>query len=651
MRHARPESRRILPSRKADRGPRPSGVRHSHAKPKSLGGMASMALGWSFFNNAFARFGTLAIGIALARLLGPQQFGTFAVALLALLALLSFNELGVSLAIVRWEGDPREIAPTVTTISVLSSVLIYVGAFLAAPAFATAMGAPSAAGVIRILGLNIVIDGIVATPAALMQRYFRQDRKMIADQVNCWLGAAVSILLAWRGFGAMSLAIGRMAGALASGVLFVVFSPEPLRFGFDRERARALCRFGMPLAAASIVVFAVTNVDQLVVGRMLGATALGFYALAFNLASWPVNMFSLPVRSVAPAVFSRLQGDRPAMRTSFESAAGLLGSITLPVCLLISGSAVPLLRFVYGDRWVPAAQALEWLAVLGALRILFEFVYDFFVVLARSRVVFTVQVVWLIALVPALIVGTMADGIAGAAMAEVAVAALIVLPWYLHELSKVGIRRRALAARLWLPLTAGLVVAAAAAGAARVIPNDLGACFAGGTAALLAIGLLGYRMRGAIAMLRPTLGGRDGLQPESTMADASADAHSPAIPDATLAETDRVTESPGRWGEGPPPRMGMGMAVPAPQWHDVTGPLPIYRETQDMTEPLPIYRDPRGETHPDREMPAAVPRGVLTPQQGRPPGLPFMGMTGQPGRDATPPDTGPGLEITAEEGR
>ena len=610
--------------------------------------MASMALGWSFFNNAFARFGTLAIGIALARLLGPHQFGTFAVALLALLALLSFNELGVSLAIVRWEGDPREIAPTVTTISVLSSVVIYAGAFLAAPAFAKAMGAPAAASVIRILGLNIVIDGVVATPAALMQRFFRQDRKIIADQVNCWLGAAVSILLAWRGFGAMSLAIGRMAGALASGVLFVVFSPEPLRFGFDREKARALFNFGMPLAAASIVVFAVTNVDQLVVGRMLGATALGFYALAFNLSSWPVSMFSLPVRSVAPAVFSRLQADRPAMRASFESAAGLLGSITLPVCFLISGLAVPLLRLVYGDRWVPAAQALEWLAVLGALRILFEFIYDFFVVLARSRVVFTIQLVWLAALVPALIAGTMADGIAGAAMAEVAVAVLVVMPWYLSELSKVGIRRRGLAAKLSLPLIAALLVAVASATAARVVPSDLGACLVGGGAALLAIGLLTYRMREAIATLRPTLGVRDGLQPASTMADSSADAPAPAVSPAVGVETGNPVAPTSTQRDTRALPVRSGVSIPGPSWRDVTGPLPIYRPADDITVPLPVYRPPRIDESPDRgtapTVPLVIVNSTMSQRMGRSRYAP-----GRRARDSA--EVMPGPEISDGESR
>ena len=101
---------------------------------------AGRALAWSLLNTAVAKFGTVAIGIALARMLGPEEFGTFAVATVALLAVLSFNELGVSLAIVRWEGDPADMAPTVTTISTVMSAVLAHGDGPAARAFTAAMG-------------------------------------------------------------------------------------------------------------------------------------------------------------------------------------------------------------------------------------------------------------------------------------------------------------------------------------------------------------------------------------------------------------------------------------------------------------------------------------------------------------------------------
>jgi O-antigen/teichoic acid export membrane protein len=474
----------------------------------SLFGRASRALGWSFVNTAVGRFGTLAIGIALARLLGPKEFGTFAVAMVVLLAVLSFNELGVSLAIVRWPGEPREIAPTVTTISVVSSGLIYLGAFLGAPAFATAMGAPAATAVIRLLAVSMLLDGITAVPHALLQRTFRQDRKMLADQLNNWGGTLLSIALAVAGMGAMSLAIGRVVGSLAAGVVFVIYSPEPLRFGFDPAKARALLRFGLPLAGSSIIVFAVANVDQLIVGNMLGATALGFYVLGFNLSNWPVGMFSQPVRSVAPAAFARLQGDPPAMHRTFLSTAVLLAGVTLPVCLLISGAAQPLIRFVYGQQWAPASAVLLWLAILGGFRIIFELIYDYFVVLARSRAVFTVQLIWLVALVPALVAGARVNGISGLGAAHVLVAALVVLPLYLWELHRAGVPAGRLLVRLGPPVLIAAVVGLAARELHRLISFDLLALALAGGLALGAVGLLLYRMRDVLRGLR-TVGQTD----------------------------------------------------------------------------------------------------------------------------------------------
>ena len=159
----------------------------------TLATRASRALGLNLLNTIVSRVGTFAIGIALARILGPEEFGTFAVALLALMAVLSFNELGVSLAIVRWPGDPKKIAPTVQTLCTASSVIFFLGAVALAPAFCAAMGSPDATGVVIVLAFSVIINGLVAVPAALLQREFRAGRRMVADQVMSWLGAIISI--------------------------------------------------------------------------------------------------------------------------------------------------------------------------------------------------------------------------------------------------------------------------------------------------------------------------------------------------------------------------------------------------------------------------------------------------------------------------
>lgn len=463
---------------------------------------ATGAFGWSFLNTVVSRLGTLAIGIVLARLLGPEAFGTFAVATVALLAILSFNELGVSLAIVRWRDDPREIAPTVNSISILSSLVLFGVVFFTAPAFATAMGDPEATNVVRLMSVAIVINGAVAAPAAILQREFKQGRRMAIDQVNTWLGAIVSLALALFGLGAMSLAIGRIAGSLVSGLMFLIWSPLPYRFGFNRAVARRLLDFGLPLAGASMVVFAVGYSDQLVTGAMLGSTALGFYVLAFNLSSWPVSIFSQPLRSVAPAAFARMQHDPRRMNQAFADILKLVASVALPSCLLLSGAAAAIIEFVYGAVWAPAAAVLTALGIVAGARILFELAYDFLVIKGETRWILFVQLGWLVVLVPALILGARLGGLPGVAVSQALVAIMVVLPAYALLLRRAGLSLRTLVRQTWL----AALVAAAVGGIAWVAVSQLQSAFVGcmlsGLVGLTGIALLLLLNKQAIGRFR-----------------------------------------------------------------------------------------------------------------------------------------------------
>ncbi len=463
---------------------------------------AQRALIWSFANTAFGKLGTLLISILIARLLGPDDFGTYAVALVALAAVLSFNELGVSLAIVRWDGDPSRIAPTVTTISVVASVLVFGAGYVLAPVFATAMGDASATDVVRLMLVCVPLNGLVAAPAALLQREYLQGKRTIADQVNIWLGAGVSVALALLGWGAMSLAIGRVVATIVFSIMLLFFSPAPLRFGWDRSVVGPLLSFGLPLAGSSIVVFAVGYADQLVVGGMLGSQALGFYLLAFNLASWPVTMLSQPIRSVAPAAFARIQQDPERMDRNFRAAFRLVLAVALPACAFIAGAALPIVTFVYGSVWAPAALALQWLALQAAVRIAFELSYDFLAVKRRSTTLMVIQSIWLVASLPALIFGAHVAGIAGVALAQASVALIVLVTCYAWALMRSGVDLRALTRVSLLPVVGGLIVGVVSWLLARAVTSDLFAALIAGLFALAMIGSLAALSRSSLATLR-----------------------------------------------------------------------------------------------------------------------------------------------------
>lgn len=469
---------------------------------KASGPSAGGAFGWSLANTLISRLGTLGIGIVLARVLGPEQFGTFAIALVALMAVLSFNELGVSLAIVRWPSDPALIFPTVNTLSLIGSSVFCALAWLAAPQFTSLMGDPEATQVVRLLILSVLVNGAVAGPAALLQRSFLERPRMVIDQVNVWVGALVSIVLALMGMGAMALAIGRLVGSVLSGIMFLAASPIRFRLGFDRQKASALLKFGLPLAGSSIVVFLVGYADQLMAGALLGTIALGFYVLAFNLSSWPLNIVSQPLRRVAPAVFAAVQHDPQRSQNTLRGLFALVASVSIPVFTALAGAAEPLVQLIYGEVWMPAAAVLMWLVIAALARVFCELVYDYLVVAGRTSVVFTVQFIGLVLLVPALWIGAELGGIVGLAAAQTLVWFAIILPIYLGQLRNLGVHFIFLLEAFWRPALGGLATGLVCYFAGELDIHPLAALALGGLFTLLILGLLLWQQRGEIATIR-----------------------------------------------------------------------------------------------------------------------------------------------------
>jgi len=463
--------------------------------PEGLGGRARSALLWSFVNNIVGRFGSSLVGIVLARILVPADYGVYAVALVGLNALLSMNELGISPAVVRWPGAVERIAPTVMTLAMGFSLVLWLACLPLAGTLCRAMNAPEATGVLRLLSLGVLIDAVTTVPAALMTREFRQKRRLVADTAGFLAVSVTSVGLALAGAGAWSLAWGMLVGNVVNGVLIVLWAPVRVRPGLRRETVAELLSFGMPLAAASLLLFAMQNIDYVVIGRLLGKEPLGLYMLAFNLSAWPVTIFSAPVRRVALPAFARLQGDARAAGAAFERALTLLVAVTAPACLLLALLSTPLIAVVYGQRWVPAAPALSLLVVLGLTRVLGELSYDFLVALGRSRPNLAIQALWCAALVAALPVGARLGGVEGVACAHAAVAVTVVLPAYGTILRREGVRPAAVlraAARpgAGLCLCAGAVLVSCA-----LVPGRPLQLVVGGACGVLAYAVVIFPLR------------------------------------------------------------------------------------------------------------------------------------------------------------
>jgi lipopolysaccharide exporter len=192
------------------------------------------------------------------------------------------------------------------------------------------------------------------------------ERVFVADVANMLVSGVVVVLLALAGWGALALAWSWVAGQLATTLLLLTYRSARFRPGWSRTEARRLLAFGLPLAGANLLAFLVLSVDYIIVGRVLGAEALGIYMLAFNISGWPINVFGAVITNVSLPGFSRLRLEGVAMSEQFVRALRLVASVVLPVCLIIAALARPAVTAIYGARSRPPLR--RWWDFASSLR-------------------------------------------------------------------------------------------------------------------------------------------------------------------------------------------------------------------------------------------------------------------------------------------
>lgn len=419
---------------------------------RAIGRKAGRGLRWTLFGTLATKAGSFVMSLVLARLLVPHDFGLYAIALAATQFVMHVNDLGIIAATVQWRGRLEDMAPTASTLAIGFSAAWYALFWFAAPFLAELAGSPEATTVVRLLTAVIIIDGITAVRVATLQRTFRHDRLTLAIMAGFAANATLAITLAASGAGAFSFVYGQLTASVVTGTLVMIWSRVPLRYRVDREVARKLIRFGVPLAAGLGVESILLYADSIIVGNVVGAVALGFYLMAFNVSSWVPGLLGTAIRYVSIPSFSRLAEDTPeTLNAGARHAFRALATAVLPVAVTLGMLAPSVVVFLYGDRWAPAGAALRFLAVVMVARMVTALAFDILTSLGATRATVWLNLGWAAALIPALLVGTRADGIRGAAVAHALVAVLVAIPLAVLTLRRCGVHLGPLAPSLARP--------------------------------------------------------------------------------------------------------------------------------------------------------------------------------------------------------
>ncbi|MEO3795733.1 oligosaccharide flippase family protein [Nonomuraea sp. B10E15] len=462
------------------------------AATAELGGKFKRGLAFSLINTVLSRLVTFTLGIVLARILTPEEFGIYATALLVQLFLMVINDLGVGNALIRREGEVKPMIPTAWTMSVGGGLICTILAYFGSGTLAWALGSPNATGVLQLMSLNILINGFASVPASVLAREFRQGKRLKADAAGLVVNVTLTFTLAMTGFGPWSLAIGHVtAGAFVNVLLMALSGCWPV-FGFDRRHSGEVARVGLAMAGSSVLLIALQGTAQAVTGRFLGEAAIGLFFIANNVANWPIQIISKTLERVALPTFARAREGDGDFGTTAGTVIGVAAGAVLICGTGLAVLAEPIVQVVYGHQWLAAATMLAGLALANVARIVAELVFHLLIAANSMLISVLPQLAWLLVLVPASAIGAHVWGFEGIGWAQAAVGFGWAVPVHLWCARKAGARLGALLRTLVLPVSISAVLALLLLGLVTVAPNELVAMLGGGVLIAGAL-LLVYR--------------------------------------------------------------------------------------------------------------------------------------------------------------
>jgi O-antigen/teichoic acid export membrane protein len=304
----------------------------------------------------------LLFAVVLARLLTPHEYGIAGMALVFTGLVLGISDFGLGAALVQrtriTEADRSTVFWTCAAIGVALSALGVAASGLVAGFF----GEPAVQPLFAAVSIGFVLTGLGRVQAALFQRDMRFRAISVRTMAGTLAGGITGVTLAALGFGAWALVGMHLAtGAVTTVLLWTLSSWHP-RFVFSIASLRDLGGFGSNVFGSRFLEYLHRNADKILVGRVLGSSALGYYNVAYNLVVTPyVALLVAMVDAVFPAM-SRVQDDIVRVAAAWLRATRMILAVTVPATFGLIVVAPDFIGVLLGAKWSPAVPVLQFVA-------------------------------------------------------------------------------------------------------------------------------------------------------------------------------------------------------------------------------------------------------------------------------------------------
>jgi O-antigen/teichoic acid export membrane protein len=308
--------------------------------------------------------------VVVARLVPPAEVGLFAMATLVLTITRALTETGFEQALIQRPELDDETLDVGFSVVLLRAALVATVVMGGAGLFAGFFGEPRVAELLRVLAASMLIEGFTNNRVAMFQRELEFRRYFFFHAAGQIVGLTTTLVSAYMLRNVWAVVYGQLAGSTARVLAsYLLTSRRPrLRFRFDI--ARELMGYGRWVGASSVLLFLLVNGDNLFIGKVIGATALAYYAWAYQLANLPALFITQILSSVMFPALAAVRSEPERLGQLFARSMRLTLLLTLPSAMLIAVLCEPFTRALLGARWLPIVPITYALSCFGVMRAL-----------------------------------------------------------------------------------------------------------------------------------------------------------------------------------------------------------------------------------------------------------------------------------------
>jgi O-antigen/teichoic acid export membrane protein len=356
------------------------------------------------------------VAIVIARLLTPSEYGLAALSLVFASLVMVFSDLALGAALIQRKTLSAVDRDTAFWTTIIAGVIFTVlGASLSGP-IAALYGEPDAQPLLFVLSLSFLVSALGATQQNLMLRDMDFRRVEVLPLMGGLVGGVAAVISAAYGVGAWAIIVQQVVAIVVTTILVWQRSEWRPRLAFSWDSLRSMGSFSAYMLGQRVLFYMQANGDRFLIGRFLGTSALGIYAVAYNTMLVPASKLGGPLQRVFSPAFSRIQDQPERIAATWARVARLLAAISVPALgglVVVAPDFVPLVLGSHWDEAVPVVQILAWVGIVQAVQVINM---DILLARGRSRTMFRFAIVVTTAHLIAFAVG-LQWGIIGVAVA------------------------------------------------------------------------------------------------------------------------------------------------------------------------------------------------------------------------------------------